>query len=83
MLTAPAQFKELVGKNDLGINLYSRGPQSQNNFFGLGNESVFENEGNKTISYYRSRYDYINLDVRLYRSVAPRWRLSWATALRQ
>jgi len=64
----------------LGINLYSRGPKGISNFFGLGNEAIFENKGDKKIGYYRSRYDYINADVRLYRDVAPHWRVSGGVA---
>ncbi|SHN27471.1 BamA/TamA family outer membrane protein [Chitinophaga sp. CF418] len=65
-----ADFKQLVGKNDLRINILSRGPHNLSNFFGLGNESVFVNENEKQISYYRNRYDLVNGDVRLYRSIA-------------
>ncbi|MEP7141729.1 MAG: BamA/TamA family outer membrane protein [Ferruginibacter sp.] len=80
LITWIAEFKKLVGKNDLEINLYSRGPHSINNFFGLGNEPVFENKGEKKIGYYRSRYDYINADIRLYRNIAPHWRISGGVA---
>ncbi|MEO6547139.1 MAG: BamA/TamA family outer membrane protein [Ferruginibacter sp.] len=80
LITYFAEFKKLVGKNDLGINLYSRGPHGISNFFGLGNESVFENKEGKKIRYYRSRYDYVNTDLRLYRKVAPHLRLSGGVA---
>lgn len=76
-----AEFKNLIGKYDLGVNFNSRGPKGLSNFFGLGNESVFENKGNKKIGYYRSRYDYINADVRLYRDLPKHWRLSGGVAL--
>jgi len=69
-----------VGKNDLAINLYSRGPQNLSNFFGIGNEAVFVNKGEKKIGYYRSRYDYVNADVRLYRNVSSHWRVSGGVA---
>ncbi|BAV07800.1 BamA/TamA family outer membrane protein [Filimonas lacunae] len=61
-----ADFKKAIGNNDLRVNIFSRGPNNLSNFFGLGNESVFVNEGDKTINYYRNRYDVINGDVRLY-----------------
>ena len=80
LITYFAEFKKLIGKYDLGINLYSRGPKGISNFFGLGNEAIFENKGDKKIGYYRSRYDYINADVRLYRDVAPHWRVSGGVA---
>lgn len=69
MLQYQADFKQLVGKNDLRINILSRGPHNLSNFFGLGNESMFVNKGDKEISYYRNRYDLINGDVRLYRKL--------------
>lgn len=66
-----ADFKQAIGKNDLRINILSRGPHNLSNFFGLGNESVFVNDDDvdKDITYYRNRYDLINGDVRLYRNI--------------
>ncbi|MEO6523977.1 MAG: BamA/TamA family outer membrane protein [Mucilaginibacter sp.] len=66
LFTYVAQWKKLIGNNDLGINLMSRGPNNLSNFFGEGNNTVFVNQGNKEISYYRNRYDYITGDVSLY-----------------
>ncbi len=80
LITYFAEFKKLVGKNDLGINLYSRGPQNISNFFGIGNEAVFVNKGDQKIGYYRSRYDYVNADIRLYRNVTSHWRISGGVA---
>ena len=67
MIQYLADFKKLIGKNDLRINLLSRGPNNLSNFFGLGNETVFENNEDTEISYYRNRYDLLNGDIRLYR----------------
>lgn len=69
MLQYTADYKKLIGENDLRINVLSRGPHNLSNFFGLGNESVFVNDEDKEISYYRNRYDLINGDVRLYRKI--------------
>ncbi|WP_217601568.1 BamA/TamA family outer membrane protein [Chitinophaga sp. GbtcB8] len=71
-----ADYKHLIGKNDLRINVLSRGPHNLGNFFGLGNESVFVDEGDKEISYYRNRYDLINGDVRLYRNLGKYFTVS-------
>jgi hypothetical protein len=70
LLQYQADYKKLVGKNDLRINILSRGPQNLGNFFGLGNESEFSQAEDKEISYYRNRFDLINGDVRLYRNIA-------------
>ncbi len=64
-----ADFKQAIGRNDLRVNILSRGPHNLSNFFGLGNESVFVNDDDKEITYYRNRYDLVNGDVRLYRNI--------------
>ncbi|MBW8687294.1 BamA/TamA family outer membrane protein [Chitinophaga rhizophila] len=74
-----ADYKQLIGKNDLRISILSRGPQNLSNFFGLGNESVFVND-DKEIAYYRNRYDLVNGDVRLYRSVGKGFTVSGGIA---
>ncbi|RXK85859.1 BamA/TamA family outer membrane protein [Filimonas effusa] len=66
LLQYTADYKKLIGKNDLRVNILSRGPQNLSNFFGLGNNSSFPRTEDKEIEYYRSRYDLINGDVRLY-----------------
>jgi hypothetical protein len=67
LFTYMADWKKAIGENDLKINLLSRGPSNLSNFFGIGNNTVFENEGDRKISYYRNRYDYITGDVSLHR----------------
>ncbi|MDR6943475.1 hypothetical protein [Mucilaginibacter pocheonensis] len=66
LFTYVAEWKKLIGDNDLGINILSRGPSNLSNFFGIGNSTVFENEGDHKISYYRNRYDYVTADVSLH-----------------
>jgi len=58
-------FKKIAGNNDLYISIYSRGPHYVRNFFGIGNETVFPNEGNRKITYYRTKFDYVTADIRL------------------
>ncbi|MVT12535.1 BamA/TamA family outer membrane protein [Chitinophaga tropicalis] len=65
IFTYTGDIKKVIGDYDLNINLMSRGPNNVSNFFGIGNESNFVNEGDKRIGYYRNRYDYILGDVRL------------------
>jgi hypothetical protein len=68
-ITYSGDFKEVAGKNDLKIDVDLLGPNNQSNFFGLGNESVFVDRGNREISYYRNYYDYLNADVKLKRGL--------------
>lgn len=75
-----ADYKHLIGKNDLRVNIFSRGPHNLSNFFGLGNESVFVNDDEKEITYYRNRYDLVNGDVRLYRAIGRHMTVSGGIA---
>lgn len=66
LFTYVAEWKKLIGNNDLGINILSRGPNNLSNFFGIGNNTVFENQGDHKMPYYRNRYDYVTGDVSLH-----------------
>jgi hypothetical protein len=70
-ITYSGDFKEVFGKNDLKIDVNLLGPNNQSNFFGLGNDTQFADEGSREIRYYRNYYDYINADFKLKREVAP------------
>ncbi len=65
LITYSGNFIKAIGNNDLSINVISRGPNNVTNFFGIGNNTVFPNQGNREIEYYRNRYDWINADVRI------------------
>ncbi|TDE15724.1 hypothetical protein E0F88_13910 [Dyadobacter psychrotolerans] len=75
LITYLGDFKKVIGNNNLMINVRSRGPNNVSNFFGVGNESVFVNDDDKEIDYYRNRYDYLTGDISLYRDVRG-WRFS-------
>ncbi|GAB3016436.1 BamA/TamA family outer membrane protein [Spirosoma pulveris] len=60
-------FTDAIGKNDLWVNASVKAPDNVTNFFGPGNETVFEKQ--RRIRYYRTRYDLINLAVLLKRNV--------------
>jgi hypothetical protein len=66
LFTYVAEWKKLIGNNDLGINILSRGPNNLSNFFGIGNNTIFENQGDHKMPYYRNRYDYVTGDVSLH-----------------
>ncbi|PWK78256.1 hypothetical protein LX99_02096 [Mucilaginibacter oryzae] len=68
LFTYVADWKKAIGNNDLRINMLSRGPHNLSNFFGIGNNTVFENQGDREISYYRNHYDYVTGDVSLHRN---------------
>ena len=64
-----ADFKEAVGKNDFTIAAESKGPKYVSNFFGIGNETEFPDEGTKKIDYYRNRYDIVTATTGLSRQL--------------
>jgi len=74
-------YKKAVGNNDLTIHANFLGPGNLSNFFGLGNNTKFEDDQDEGIngeeldkedgiSYYRNRYNYLNVDLKLSRKVA-------------
>ena len=65
-----ADFREMIGRNDLWIVAESKGPNNVSNFFGVGNETQFPDKDNKTIDYYRTRYDLVTATIGLKRMVA-------------
>lgn len=59
------EWKQVFGKNDLAIRLLSNGPRGVSNFFGTGNETVFNRVNRRSILFYRNRYDLVDLDIRI------------------
>ncbi len=54
-------FTDLLGKADLVINADIKAPNFVQNFFGLGNETVFNKE--QGVNYYRVRFENWNLNA--------------------
>jgi hypothetical protein len=74
------EFKQVIKKNDLVVNITNRGPNYVSNFFGVGNNTEFVNEGHKRIRYYRNVYNLINADVRLRHAYDNNWTVSAGVA---
>lgn len=69
ILQYEADFKKVFGNTNASINIVSRGPKNLSNFYGLGNETKFIHHDDTGINYYRSRYDLVNGDFRLYQHI--------------
>jgi hypothetical protein len=69
-ITYAGDFKKAFGNYDFKVDANLLGPNNLSNFFGLGNETQFINEGDFTMDYYRNRYDYLKADFKLARTVA-------------
>lgn len=76
LISYNADLTKLFGQNDLSVNLVSRGPHNVSSFFGVGNESVFENKDGQSILYYRNRYDHFTGDVKLRRALGKNVRVN-------
>lgn len=79
LLNYNGEFKQVAGKTDLLVNVLSKGPNYTSNFFGIGNNSVFVNQGKQKIRYYHNIYNYFAADVRL-RHVYDNWTISGGVA---
>ena len=67
-------FTDFIGKNDLWINAFAKAPDNVTNFFGPGNETVYEKD--RQIRYYRTRYNLINISALLKRKLGEHMQLS-------
>jgi hypothetical protein len=67
------EFTDAIGNTDLVLQAFARAPHNTINFFGLGNESVYDR--NNDIWFYRSRYNLYNLEGMLKSKLARRVQL--------
>ncbi|GAB4021816.1 metallophosphoesterase [Spirosoma koreense] len=67
-------FTDAIGKNDLWVNAFIKAPDNVTNFFGPGNETVYDQS--RRIRYYRTRYNLMNLAVQLKRNVGEHVQLA-------
>lgn len=58
-----------IDSADIVLNAFVKAPNNTINFFGVGNETVFNKTGSKVIRYYRTRFSTYQLDPVL------RWRM--------
>jgi hypothetical protein len=83
MFDYTGNFKKVIGKNDLRVNVNYLGPNNLSNFFGIGNNTAFEkiqddddeDDFDREISYYRNRFDYLTTKVELLRELSAKWRV--------
>jgi len=74
-------FKNAVGNSDLVINALNKGPNYTSNFFGIGNNTVFENTGDRRLRYYQNVYNYTDVDVRVKHTYESKWTISGGVAM--
>ena len=70
-------FIHLLGKNDLLIHANARAPHNTINFFGFGNETVYDQHiSDPAIRYYRARYNYYSFHALMRRNIGKHLSLS-------
>lgn len=65
------EFTDMIGHTDLLLSLSAKAPDNTINFFGYGNETVFDKSDGKTISYYRSRFSIYDIQPLLRSKLSP------------
>lgn len=68
------QFTHLIGQNDLWLSAVVKAPDNVTNFFGTGNETVYDKS--RGIRYYRTRYNLITLTPLLRRRLSNQFDLT-------
>lgn len=63
-------FTDVIGRTDLELDGRIRAPKNVQNFFGYGNETVFDKDDHK-IYYYRSRYSLYSVNALLRNDLGP------------
>ncbi|HEU4470001.1 MAG TPA: BamA/TamA family outer membrane protein [Flavisolibacter sp.] len=71
-----AEFIKALGNTDLVIRSDFRAPVNVTNFFGIGNNTVFDQTKPGGIQYYRTRYNFINASVYLRRQLQSWMRIN-------
>jgi hypothetical protein len=72
------EFIKAIGKSDLLLRADVRAPINITNFFGIGNETVYDKS--KGIRYYRARYDIVDASMVLRRQLQSWMRLHYGAA---
>ncbi len=69
ILSYNGDFKKVVGNTNFRVNANLLGPHNLSNFYGLGNNTEFDQHDPKGMSYYRNRYDYLTANFQLYQNL--------------
>lgn len=73
-------FTKVVGNSDLIVRADIRAPINVTNFFGIGNNTVFDKTKPGKIQYYRARYDFIDVTALLRRQLQSWMRVTYGAA---
>ncbi|MGJ1243247.1 BamA/TamA family outer membrane protein [Sphingobacterium siyangense] len=80
MFDYKGNYKDLIAGHDLYIHLSSLGPKNLSNFFGYGNNTIFDKSDSKRISYYRNRFDLVSGDIFLEKYLEPKFKVFYGSS---
>ncbi|SKA23464.1 Calcineurin-like phosphoesterase [Chitinophaga eiseniae] len=75
------EFTDVIGKSDLLLMARAKAPNNTINFFGLGNETVFDKSGGKKITYYRARFNLYTLEALLRTKLSNHFSVSYGPSV--
>ncbi|WP_160713834.1 BamA/TamA family outer membrane protein [Chitinophaga solisilvae] len=75
------EYTDVIGKTDLLLLARAKAPNNTINFFGYGNETVFDKSNNKTISYYRARFNLYTAEGLLKTNLSNHLSLAYGAAV--
>ncbi|CAL1520509.1 BamA/TamA family outer membrane protein [Chitinophaga sp. MM2321] len=75
------ELTDVIGKSDLLLFARAKAPNNTINFFGYGNETVFDKSGGKNISYYRARFNLYTAEALLRTSFGDHLSISYGPAI--
>ncbi|PSL48697.1 calcineurin-like phosphoesterase family protein [Chitinophaga niastensis] len=71
------ELTDVIGKTDLLLFASAKAPNNTINFFGYGNETVFDKSNHQTISYYRARFNIYTAEALLKTSFGDHLSISY------
>lgn len=78
---AEADFMRVLGNHDIILRADMRAPINMTNFFGLGNETKFDETKPGAEKFYRARYDILDLSILARRQLQSWMRISYGPTL--
>jgi hypothetical protein len=67
------EFTDIIGHTDLTLGVTAKAPNNTINFFGYGNETVFDKS--RTIKYYRTRFSLYSVEPLLHTKLSPHFQV--------
>ncbi|RAJ86043.1 calcineurin-like phosphoesterase family protein [Chitinophaga dinghuensis] len=71
------EFTDVIGKSDLEVHATAKAPNNTINFFGYGNESIYDKDKPGKIRYYRARFALYSADLLLKTNLSNKFSVAY------